>query len=132
MLGDLKFYSKSKPRKRPEAQLQKAVVQIAKLCALPGVLWHSIPNEGVRSAVYGHEMKLMGLRPGAGDMLFIIKGKAHYLELKAQRKKQTPEQVEFEAAAIAAGAIYRVADNIDDAANILAEWKAIAVFKRAA
>ena len=123
--ASLNFYAPSKKKQRPEARLQKAVVQILKLDANPGVLWFSIPNEGKRSVVVGAELKAMGLRPGAADLCFIIRGRAHFLELKADNGKQSPEQLTFAATCAMAGAVYALAWTIGEALAILASWGAI-------
>jgi hypothetical protein len=118
----LNFYAPSKKKQRPEARLQKAVVQILRLDANPDVLWFSIPNEGKRSVVVGAELKAMGLRSGAADLCFIIRGRAHFLELKADDGTQSPEQVTFAADCTTSGAVYALAWTIGEALAVLTSW----------
>lgn len=125
MVRSLNFYAPAKKKQRPESRLQKAVVQVVRLTHLPGVLWFSVPNEGKRSVALGDELKRMGLRPGVADLCFIIKGRAHFLELKSADGKQSPEQIAFEADCAIAGAHYAVAKDIDGAMAILRRWGAI-------
>jgi hypothetical protein len=132
MSGSLNFYSPAKKKARPEARLQKAVVQIAQLQALPGVMWHSVPNERKCSAILGAELKAMGLRPGVGDTIWIIRGYAHYLELKALGEKLSDEQVKFRDECSMMGIPYAVCDNIKDALAQLVLWGAIRAVRIAA
>lgn len=121
-----KFYSKPK-MKRPEAALQRTVVEHLRFTGVPGMIYFSIANEGKRSVVMGAELKRMGLRPGAADLCVIVASKTSFLELKSAKGKQSPDQKDFEADAIAAGCNYVVANNIGDALAALQSWGAIRV-----
>lgn len=114
-------------RTRPEDGLQMALVEHLRFRARPGVVWHSTPNEGARSPREGSRLKRMGLRPGAGDLVFILppEGRAAYLELKSADGRQSREQKAFEADILAAGGRYALANNIDDALSILTTWEVI-------
>lgn len=123
--ASLKFHTPKKRVKRydrPEARMQKALVQIILLTVKPGVLWFSIPNEGKRSKWLGAELKLMGLRPGAADLCFIRDGKIFFMELKAAGEKQSPAQIAFAGDCLTAGAAYWVADNFKAAVSVLKLW----------
>lgn len=118
----------AKKRASPEAALQQQLVAIVRLAHKPGVVFHSTPNEGVRSPREGARMKRMGLLPGAGDLLFVLPpyGRAAYLELKAGKTgRQSDSQKAFEADVTAAGARYAIARDIDSALIILKEWGAV-------
>ena len=128
-MTSFKFYSKPKI-KRPEAALQRTVVEHLRFTGVPGMIYFSIANEGKRSAVMGAELKRMGLRAGAADLCVIVGGKAHFLELKSAKGKQSPEQKAFEADAIEAGCNYAVANNINDALTTLRAWGAIRVSRQ--
>lgn len=136
MARSLNFYAPAKKKQHQESRLQKAVVQVVRLTHLPGVLWFSVPNEGKRSVALGDELKRMGLRPGVADLCFIVKGRAHFLELKSADGKQSKEQVAFEADCAIAGAHYAVAKDLDEAMAVLRRWSAIrgkdSVMRRAA
>lgn len=122
MTRTLPFHSKPKTRQRPEARLQKALVQILRLQCNPGVLWFSIPNERRTSPRIGAELKAMGLRPGAADLCFVIEGRARFLELKAEKGRLTDEQKGFCADAYSAGGEYLVAFRLEEAIQILSDW----------
>lgn len=118
----------TKKHARPEDALQMALVEHLRFRVAPGVVWHSTPNEGVRSPREGARLKRMGLRPGAGDLLFVLPpaGRAAYLELKAGTAgRQSQEQKDFEADVNAAGARYALARTLDEALGVLKGWGAI-------
>lgn len=112
-------------RNRPEARLQKAVVQHLMLLARPGVIWFSIPNEGKRSVRTAMELKRMGMRPGIADLCIVVNGKAHFLELKAKGGKLSADQIGFFFQCGGSGVPYKLASDIDRALSILREWGAI-------
>ena len=128
------FHFHSKPRRiYPEAALQRAVVQFLTLAATPRMVFFAIKNEGRRSEALGLEFKRQGMKPGAADLEIIVPGKMPlFLELKAKGGKQSPEQVAFQADVVLAGCRYEVADSIDAATRILADYGAIRMAARAA
>jgi hypothetical protein len=67
----------------------------------------------------------MGLRAGVADLCLVMQGRAHFLELKSDQGKQSPEQKAFEASAKDAGVAYAVANSVDAALNVLADWGAL-------
>lgn len=117
-----------KKRARPEDGLQMAVVELVRFTAKPGVVAHSVPNEGPRNPRLGERLKRMGLRPGAGDLVFLLPptGRAAYLELKNGKDgRQSAEQKQFELDVIAVGGLYALARTLDEAVTILKQWGAI-------
>lgn len=112
-------------RKSPEADLQRLVIQHLRLRHKPGVLFLSIPNESKRSAVMGGHLKAMGMLPGAADLLIVVNGMAHFIELKSERGKQTKAQEEFECDCIGGDVPYEVCNSIGEALYALQSWKAI-------
>lgn len=115
-------------RARPEDGLQMAIVELVRFTIMPGVVFHSVPNEGKRTPRLGDRLKRMGLLPGAGDLDFVLPphGRAAYLELKNGKDGQlTPEQIAFGEAVVAAGGLYAVAYTFEQAAATLREWGAI-------
>jgi len=114
-----------KRRARPEDAVQSAVVQHLKLRARPGVVFHSVPNEGKRSGREADRLKKMGLTPGVNDLVILLPPDGRYagLELKDRKNgRHTEEQKCFGDAVIAAGGLYAVAWDIDEALDILTEW----------
>lgn len=130
MTRSLPFHSKPKTRQRPEARLQKALVQILRLQCNPGVLWFSTFNErkGVRAMA---DMKARGLLPGLADMVFVVSGEVMFLELKAENGRLSDSQREFLKAAHAAGARYTVANSFESARQTLEMWGVLRAQKMA-
>jgi hypothetical protein len=128
---NLKFYTRTR-KENPEARLQRAVCEHLRLTALPGVLYLKITNEGKRSVALGAEYKRQGLKPGASDLLVVVNGRAHFLELKARGEEPSEAQRQFFVDAAEAGAAYGWADNIDLALEFLRRWRAIPGQARAA
>lgn len=108
-----------KGRRHPEAGLQSFVRQLLDFNAAPGVMFLSIPNEGRRAPRTGAHLKRMGMKPGAADMLLVIQGDAHFLELKVGRNKQSPAQLAFEAECFFFGIPYAVCRTPEEAARQL-------------
>ena len=113
-------------QQRPEQLLQQTVVKHLKLRASPGVCWFHVPlnkhGTGRKFHVQGAIAKSMGARAGVSDLIFLYKGKAFALELKAEKGRTTAEQDEFLMDWISAGGIGFVAKGLDKALKILECW----------
>lgn len=120
----LKLYSKA-PRKHPEAQLQKAVVQYLMLTGAPNMLYFSIPNEAKRSPRTAAELKRMGMRPGVADLCVVIEGKAHFMECKSPDGILSREQEKFRTDCWLIGSPYACVNSINEALTILRGWGAL-------
>lgn len=112
-------------RSTAETRLQMALINHLRLLAPRNILYMAIPNEGSRSPKTGARMKAMGMLPGAPDLLFIIDGKAHGLELKADKGRQSDTQRLVERAWEAAGGVYALAKGMDEALTVLRAWGAL-------
>lgn len=114
----------TKPRRRrPEAALQKAVVEFL-YAALPEDAWftaiNALPMKGI---VAGVVMKAMGQRAGVPDILIIHKGRACWVELKAPKGTLSNIQCETAADLIVAGCHGPVTcRSVGEVAMALAEW----------
>lgn len=112
-------------RSDAEFQLQKAVWQHLMLYRRPKVLPFAVPNGEARSARTGAKLKSMGVVPGIPDIVIVIHGMAHGLELKADGGRPSEAQTAVEAQWNAAGGRYAVATGIDEALSILRRWGAL-------
>lgn len=56
----------------------------------------------------------MGLTKGVADLCLLANGKTYFIEMKAAKGKQSPEQKEFQKFCDLAGIFYRVIDNFED------------------
>lgn len=115
--------------KREEDRLQMAFMHWVQL-QYP--MWrpfiYHIPNGGkmvvkkLKNGKYycpaGSRLKAMGVKPGVADVLFMFSTKDFgglFLEFKAPKGKQSPEQKEFEELAHVARYDYQLINNFDDA-----------------
>ncbi len=74
-----------------ENQEQRALVQWLSVHPVLKHLFLKLNNEGKRTVVQGYGLKLMGLRPGASDLLIYLpspKGSYHGLFLEVKRNKR--------------------------------------------
>ena len=117
-------------RQYPETELQKAVVQVLMLFGKRDVVWYSIPNGAKlakRTAIY---LKQTGMVAGAADLAFVVNGYAYFMELKAGKGKQSPEQKAFESRVFASKSSYIVVNDIDVAIDYLEAWGVIRPYPR--
>lgn len=115
-----------------EDAIQKAIVTLLGTRVRRDIIWHSIPNEAKRSKVEGARLKALGMLPGVADMLFVIGGRAHYLEFKTPIGRQTENQKAFQLCCEAAGVPYELVRSIDQAMAVLARWGVLREMRRAA
>ena len=66
----------------------------------------------------------MGVQPGTPDILLLIAGRLHSLELKRGDGRLSPEQRECHRAITAAGGLVATAWDVDTAIAILEAWGA--------
>ena len=111
--------------KRPEQQIQQAVIQHLKQRAHPGVLYWHTPNGaylGKKRAQVGAIMRSLGVRAGVSDIIALHQGKLFALELKAPKGRPTESQLEFLSDVQAAGGYGVVAEGLDEAVRCLEFW----------
>lgn len=112
--------------KRPEQELQKAVMQHLKVVA-PHVLALHIPNGGKRSPIEGRIFKSLGVMAGAPDILLLwAQGKCAFIELKAGTKKNRlqPSQEAFGLRCFDLGIPWAVATSVNEVVDYLRAWGA--------
>ena len=109
--------------RRPEQQLQRAIVEHLRWRARPQVWWCHLANGGWRSPIEAKIFKALGVVAGAPDLLIVADGRAYFLELKAPRGRISPAQHECHEALRKAGATVAVASDIDQALELLERWE---------
>ena len=110
-------------RRRPEDQIQRALVQHLKARAARGLYWYAIPNGGWRSAAEAAIMKGTGTRPGVPDLGFVFQGRPYFLEVKADAASTATEhQLKAIADINEAGGFACVGLGLDRCLKILEEW----------
>lgn len=112
-------------RNNEEESLQKATVQFLKLKARPEVVWFHVPNGEQRSIRTAVRLKAMGVQKGVADLIVITHTGTHFLELKAPKAYQKPEQRDFEQRVGIIGCKYAVAKDLETAMKVLTDWGAI-------
>jgi len=122
----LAFHKPRKRRSNPESRLQVVVCDHLRLRGVPGLMFFKIDNERKCSPRIGLYRKRMGVRAGVSDLFVGVPGyPPAFLELKSNGQKPTKEQIAFMEHCRKLGYWTRVADNIDDAIDILIAWGAI-------
>lgn len=120
----LKFAGKT-PRRHAEYDLQRVIVQHLRLRAADGVLWFHVPNGLKSDGRAVTRMKAIGLTPGVADLVIVVNGETHFLEMKAKGGRARDSQLAFCEWALASGCDYAIADTLDRALKILEAWGAI-------
>jgi beta-phosphoglucomutase-like phosphatase (HAD superfamily) len=108
--------------RRPEQEIQKAVIQHLEARGVPGLVYFHVPMGGKRSRVEAAIMKGLGVKAGVSDLILLHRGKMHALELKADKGKPTPAQEAFLEAVKAAGGHAVWATGLDEAIYTLQFW----------
>lgn len=106
----------------PEDILQMQVIRAVRL-ACPGLpIWH-VPNGGTRRIGEARKFKDMGVLKGVADLCLVLPGgQAAFLEMKAGKGRQSPDQKAFQAAMIREGARYAICRSVEDVLTMLEAW----------
>lgn len=115
-----------------EEAIHRAVVDLLARAARPGVAWTHMPSGEARGAGIGGKLKGMGVQAGWPDLLIVIGGRLHGLELKrggdgARRGRLSEAQRDAHEKLRAAGAAVVIAYGLDDAVAALETWGAVRV-----
>jgi len=108
-----------------EATIHFNVVKLLSAYARRDVLWFHIPNGEKRTREVGARLKLMGVMPGASDLLLIVDGEPHFVELKARKGRLSPAQDAFHEACQRAGAQFHCVRSVAEAASLFADIGAL-------
>lgn len=104
---------------RPEQALQKAMAEWLDYALPNDVYWTAVNPVPAKSKAVAGLSKAMGLKPGAPDLVFCIKGRFVGVEVKAG--KGTPSKVQdkaHEAITLSGGMVHTVR-SIDELAGFL-------------
>jgi hypothetical protein len=108
--------------RRPEQQIQRAIVQHYRRRAAPGVFMFAVPNGGYRRPVEAAILKGTGTVPGIPDTIWIKDGRIYALELKTEGGKLSPAQEQVLIKLRDAGAMATHAHGLDQALRVLEGW----------
>ena len=102
--------------KNNEAQIQILVVEWFRRL-YPQYLIYSCPNEATyqRSPYY----KLLGMLPGASDIIMVLKDKVFFLEFKDTKGRQSDYQKQFQVKVELLGFEYHIIRDLADLKKIL-------------
>lgn len=106
--------------KRPEQKFQIGLVRDLNKILDKSVVMTAIPNGGLRSKVEAAIFKGMGVQAGMPDLMFFWRGndgvgRAHGLELKAEKGYLSPSQISMHARLRLAGVGVDVVRSLDEA-----------------
>jgi len=107
---------------RPEQELQIATTEYL-VSALPKDCFFTFINNGMgRSKAEGGIAKAMGLRAGTPDYLFVYRGRAYFIEMKAGKNTETDNQILCHADLAEAGAPVATCWSIKAVEMTLRSW----------
>ncbi|MBC7163838.1 MAG: VRR-NUC domain-containing protein [Roseovarius sp.] len=114
-----------KHRGTPEADLQRAVVQVLRFALPKTAIIHHCANEvtepGPRGAKRQAILVGMGVHPGFADLVVLCHGRVLFLELKSLKGRLSPAQAAFRDAVQAQGQGWALVRSLDDALGALAD-----------
>jgi hypothetical protein len=112
-------------RGTPEADLQRAVVEVLRLALPRGAIVHHCANEvtepGPRGARRQAILVGMGVHAGFADLIVMSEGRILFLEMKSLRGRLRPSQEAFRDTVLAQGFGWALVRSIDDALGALAD-----------
>jgi len=108
-----------------EDQVQRAVVDLLARAGAPGLAFTHMPSGGDRHPVVAAKLKAAGTKAGWPDLLLVIEGRLHGLELKTDRGRLSAAQTAAHAELVRAGAVVETAYGLDEAIEILGRWGAL-------
>lgn len=109
-------------RRSPERDLQISVAQFLELAAPEGLFWTAINPMPGKSAAAAGLSKAMGLRAGVADLLFIHEGLPLFIELKADKGRESPAQRETSALAGRAATLTWICRSVAEVEHRLRIW----------
>lgn len=111
-----------KPRKQPEAALQRSVLT-ALAYLLPRDAFFTHFPLGGGGYKHGARMKQLGARRGVPDLCILWNGTSYWLELKSKTGRISPEQFATMQTMKLAGAKVDVVRNMDQLRDVLRLWQ---------
>ena len=113
---------RGKQIKRPEQELQIGVANMLRVSLPADCFWTFINNGMGRSKAEGGIAKAMGQRAGVPDLLFVYRGRALFIEMKAGKGKESPTQIECHGLLAMAGAPVATCRSVDEVIFTLKGW----------
>lgn len=104
-----------------ESALHRTVADYLGVVLPPSVFWTTFPAGG-GGRIRGALLKRAGLRPGVPDVSLIHGGRSLWIELKTDRGRLSPEQVECHQAIEEAGGRVATCRTLEQVRNALLSW----------
>ncbi len=113
-----------KRSRRPEQDVQRAVVAHLEMRGARGMFFTHFPAGGIRSRVEAAIFRGLGLKAGVPDILIWHAGRSYALELKADTRgaRLSPAQVETQRLMRETGIVVATAFGLDAALHQLEAW----------
>jgi hypothetical protein len=109
-----------------EGPIHKAILQLLDLTLPPDAIYHHSPNEldmaGEEAARQIAKARNLGTKPGWPDIEIIWRGRAFFLEVKADKGRQSEAQAAIQVELGLAGAPYEVVRSVTEAELVLIRW----------
>ena len=74
----------------------------------------AVPNGGIRSKAQAAKFKATGLVAGVSDLIVIQPNRIIFVELKLEKRKQSPAQIEFQSKVSILGFEYYVVRSLEE------------------
>lgn len=114
------------PIEASETAIHEAIVAHLRTRGRRGVPWFHVPNGELREPAIAAKLQRMGTKPGVPDLLLLIDGRLHGLELKRERGGVlSADQRAMHEALRSAGAVIDTARGLDEAVRLLEQWGAL-------
>lgn len=104
---------------RPEQAIQRSCVDFLRQCAPEGLGYTAINPVPAKSKAVAGISKAMGLIPGIPDILLVWKGRAIFVEVKADGGRLSPAQRDCQAGLMLAGALVHTVKSLDEFIDFL-------------
>lgn len=105
-----------------ELELHKLIAEYLERVLPPRSVFHHSSNEGKRGWKAQAALKAMRVKPGWPDIEIFTDSQAYFLEIKVDKGKLRPTQVECHADLADAGFRVATCRSIDDVRNTLRGW----------
>lgn len=104
---------------RPEQAVQRACVEFLRQCAPDGLAWSAINPVPAKSKSVAGISKAMGMKAGIPDILLVWKGRAIFVEVKADGGRLSPAQRDCQAGLKLAGALVHTVKSLNEFIDFL-------------
>jgi hypothetical protein len=103
-----------------EEQIQGAVCDFLDSALPADAVWFHPPNGGHRHAAVAAKLKWLGVKPGIPDIVIVWRGRAIFIELKAQKGSLSEAQKAMQSRLVLSGAVvFEVARSVDEVEGFL-------------